>query len=511
MRPGARLDVVLVSVVAGLTIGGVVSVVTPVLDARIFAPSLDLVRDTLAALVALAIGALAWVRYREHAEPGALFQSAAFLVLAVANGTAVVLATTGLDEGAGWTLSAPGQTPLYVFTLARLLAAGLLVVGGVEALRGRHRHRGVRVVAVAMIATLGILALLAAPAGSLPAFVAGQTSSPVGQAAAGGGMPGPTLLGAIVAAIVASLLLWAAALARRLYRRDGSIGNAYLAVGLTIASFAQGATMMYPGLYTGLVTGGDVLWLSFDVILLLGIQAQMHATLGDLRVANEELARLQSIEVEGAALAERARLSRELHDGLAQQLWLAKLKAGRLAALTGLGPEGTALTEELAGAIDAGLSEAQQAVAALRVGGEPSGTLEDLLSRSVDEFADRFGLRAEFECESELPLLSPRAKAEVLRVAQEALSNVRRHADATVVRVRTFVEAGRLVVAVRDNGCGFDPDAVGEGAFGLASMRERAALIGGELSIESAPHDGTWVRLVAPLGLVAEAIDAGRP
>ena len=491
--------------VAGLTLGGLASVVTPVSDARIYAPSLDLVLDTLAALVAMAIGALAWVRFREHAEPAALFQSAAFLVLAIANGTAVVLATTGLDEHVGWTLSAPGQTPLYVFTLARLLAAGLLVVGGVGALRGRHTRRGVRVVIVSVIATLGILALVAVPADSLPALGAGRSSIPV-ETAVGGAMPGPTLLGAVVSVLVAGLLLWAAALSRRLYRRDGSIGNAYLAVGLTIASFAQGATTIYPGLFTGVVTGGDLLWLAFNVILLLGIQAQMHATLGDLRVANADLARLRVVEVERAGLAERVRLSRELHDGLAQNLWLAKLKAGRLAALPDRGPEAAALTDELAAAIEAGLVEAQHAVAAMRLSGEPSGTLQDLLSRSVEEFADRFSVRAEFECATDLPSLSPRTQAEALRIAQEAMSNVRRHADATVVRVRAFVDAGRLVIAIRDNGRGFDPGAVGQAAFGIAGMRERAALIGGELSIESAPHDGTRVSLVLPLVPVTAAV-----
>ncbi len=496
---GARLDIVLVSVVAGLTLGGIASVLTLVSDARIYAPSLDLVSDTLATLVAMAIGALAWVRFREHAEPAALFQSAAFLVLAIVNGTAVVLATTGLDERVGWTLSAPGQTPLYVFTLARLLAAGLLVVGGVGALRGRHTRRGVRVLMASTIAMLGILALLVVPAGYLPALGADPTSIPVGLAGAGGAMPGPTLLGAIASVLVAGLLLWAAALSRRLYRRDGSIGNAYLAVGLTVASFAQGATTIYPGLFTGVVTGGDLLWLAFNVILLLGIQAQMHATLGDLRVANADLARLRVVEVERAGLAERVRLSRELHDGLAQNLWLAKLKAGRLAALPDRGPEAAALTDELAAAIEAGLVEAQHAVAAMRLSGEPSGTLQDLLSRSVEEFADRFSVRAEFECATDLPSLSPRTQAEALRIAQEAMSNVRRHADATVVRVRAFVDTGRLVIAIRDNGRGFDPGAVGQGAFGIAGMRERAALIGGELSIESAPHDGTRVSLVLPL------------
>ena len=110
---------------------------------------------------------------------------------------------------------------------------------------------------------------------------------------------------------------------------------------------------------------------------------------------------------------------------------------------------------------------------------------------------------------AKLPGLSARAQAEVLRIAQEALSNVRRHADATVVRVRASMEADRLVVSVRDNGRGFDPASVGQVAFGLASMRERAALIGGELSIESAPGDGTLVTLVVPRVPDAAAVATG--
>ena len=120
-------------------------------------------------------------------------------------------------------------------------------------------------------------------------------------------------------------------------------------------------------------------------------------------------------------------------------------------------------------------------------------------------------MRVEFECASSLPALPPRAQAEALRIAQEALSNVRRHADATFVRVRAAVEEGRLVVAVGDNGRGFDPDAVGQNAFGLASMRERAALIGGELRIESAPQDGTRVSLLVPLALAAAPVRVSAP
>jgi signal transduction histidine kinase len=108
-------------------------------------------------------------------------------------------------------------------------------------------------------------------------------------------------------------------------------------------------------------------------------------------------------------------------------------------------------------------------------------------------------MRAEFDCEGELPRLTPRAEAELLRIAQEALNNIVRHADATVVRVRACVVDSHMELVVGDNGIGFEPSEVRKGCFGLASMRERALIIGGELTIDSRPQDGTRVSVSVPL------------
>lgn len=209
-----------------------------------------------------------------------------------------------------------------------------------------------------------------------------------------------------------------------------------------------------------------------------------------------------------AGAAERERLARELHDGLAQDLWLAKLKATRLAAQDDLGAEARALTDEVTAAVDAGISEARQAVATMRAPSETNGCLRELLSRALDDFEDRFGLPVEFDCDPDVPALPARSEAETLRIVQEALTNVRRHADATVVRVRGALDNGSLVLEVRDNGCGFDPGSAGRSAYGLHGMRERAAQIGAEIEIESAPRKGTRVRLRVP---VQAAVAAARP
>jgi signal transduction histidine kinase len=130
-------------------------------------------------------------------------------------------------------------------------------------------------------------------------------------------------------------------------------------------------------------------------------------------------------------------------------------------------------------------------------GGAESGPLLDLLGRQVEDFSDRFALRAELEHEGPEPDITPRARAEVVRIVQEALTNVRKHADATVVRVS--VDSGDdLRITISDNGRGFRPEAV-SGGFGLDSMRQRAALIGATLAINSMPQDGSRVELVLPL------------
>ncbi|MDX6503895.1 MAG: hypothetical protein QOE29_1020, partial [Gaiellaceae bacterium] len=91
----------------------------------------------------------------------------------------------------------------------------------------------------------------------------------------------------------------------------------------------------------------------------------------------------------------------------------------------------------------------------------------------------------------------PARDAEVLRIAQEALSNALRHADATLIAVRLHSNEGRMVLEVEDDGAGFDLDAPGlrSRRLGLTSMEERARRLGGVLALRSAPGAGTTVRL----------------
>jgi len=108
------------------------------------------------------------------------------------------------------------------------------------------------------------------------------------------------------------------------------------------------------------------------------------------------------------------------------------------------------------------------------------------------------GVRVRVEAARAAPLPT-NIEAELFRIAQEALANVRRHAQATEAIVTLDTSARRVRLRVRDNGRGFAPGRVGEGHLGLVGMRERAQLLRGTLRIRSEPQRGTSVTASAPL------------
>ena len=497
-----RLDAVLAATIIVLISLSAAVVFLPMLGGQHVEAGLDLVLDTFATVVTLGVAVVAWVRYREIGAPVALFQASAFLVLAIASGASLLFIVGRLDVAlSDFGLNMPRQAQPQITTAGHLMAATLLVVGAVVSLRGIRVRQHWLILLGPAVALLALIQFASAwspyvpPLSSVFIYLSYLPIWPSFQPVP----PSPTPLGVGLHLLGGGLFVLAAELTRRHHRRTGAMGDGFLAVGLVFAAFGEFHTAFYPSTYGGLVTSGDILTVAFAVVLLIGIEAEGRATRAALARANETLGRLKDAEVRRAALEERTRLSRELHDGLAQDLWLAKLKIGRLGAIPDLGPEARAVCDELTGAIDAGLADARQAVMALRLGSEPAVSLRELMARYVDDFADRFGLRAEFEWEGELPRLTPRAEAELLRIVQEALNNVVRHADATLVRVRASVVDSHLELVVGDNGSGFEPSEVREGRFGLASMRERALIIGGELTIDSRPQDGTRIRVSVPL------------
>lgn len=205
----------------------------------------------------------------------------------------------------------------------------------------------------------------------------------------------------------------------------------------------------------------------------------------------------------GDSTAERAWLAREIHDGLGQDLWLARMAAGRLDQHPSLDADARIIAAELIRALDSGLAEVRAAVAAMRADVDVGSTAGELTARRVAAFSDRFGIYA--ECVIELDHDLPQDMSlELVRILQEALNNVRKHAEARRVRVRLSDQAGRVELSVEDDGIGFDPTDPAHG-FGRQSMLQRTLSIGGRLQVQSDPGRGTRVLVTVPGGAVRRA------
>jgi signal transduction histidine kinase len=461
---------------------------------------LALAIDTVATLVAIAVAVLGWIRYREAGEQPALWRGSALLVLGTLNALTAAITLLGVERAFGYSLDAPGQLPLWMTVWTRALAAALLVVAGLAAIRGEGFARlpPLLVLWLPALGTIGLAMVGVAFQGVLPALI-----SAAGLASLSADPHAPLPVGAaapmaLLEIAIALGYLAAAALSYRAYRINGDGTDAVLAVGLMIAAFSQVLFAIHPAsAFSSLVTTSDILRVAFYVTLLATLAVEVRGDIRALRSANLELRRLSDAEVARATAEERARLAREIHDGMSQELWYAKLKQGRLLGLPAVVGDARGLAEEVAGAIESALAEARQAIMALRP--TEGRSFGEAVEQYVADFSDRFGIAAAASSDPAAEALPPRAQAELLRILHEALSNVRKHADATLVRVEVAPNEAGMRMTVTDNGSGFSTDAPEPSSYGLSSMRQRAEIIGGSLSVESRPRDGTRVRVDVPM------------
>jgi two-component system nitrate/nitrite sensor histidine kinase NarX len=224
-----------------------------------------------------------------------------------------------------------------------------------------------------------------------------------------------------------------------------------------------------------------------DIRLLRACAAQASVLL-DRSLLYEEVAA-------GAIMEERSRLAREIHDGLAQHLAFLKMRVAWLRRSPAT--IDARQLQDIEGVLGTALAEARQAITTLR--SEPGTTTTvDAISSYAADFGRISGLEVHVETEDGTPDVGPRARVELLRIVQEALNNVRKHAGASRVDVALRRWAEGLEVRVRDNGQGFEPNAAPAGHFGLEIMRERAESIGGTLDISSQGGAGTQVVVWVP-------------
>lgn len=242
---------------------------------------------------------------------------------------------------------------------------------------------------------------------------------------------------------------------------------------------------------------GNRLFTREDAQLLQGVAAQAAIAL--------ENAALYS-EVQGVAiLEERERLAREMHDGLAQTLGYLRLrlKVAGEHLLKGEVAEAEQILADMVMTTEEAYVDAREAIADLR-----SAVFEgaDFIS-SLEAYLEEFGLQNRVETrlvvEREAEIRPPAVQAvQLIRIAQEALSNVRKHSQATAIVVRLGKRAHLVTMVIEDNGQGFDVDEVrGHSGrhFGLNIMRERAESLNGTLEIHSRPGEGTRVIATVPV------------
>jgi signal transduction histidine kinase len=234
------------------------------------------------------------------------------------------------------------------------------------------------------------------------------------------------------------------------------------------------------------------------------------ATLAELTTIAMNSSRMLESERQTAIVAERERIARELHDSLAQVLGVThlRLQALRRRASARLSDDVVAELSELAELCHEGYADVREAILGLGQGSSRDRYLLDSLRAYLEAFSRGCGIQARLESGVEADLaLVPRCEVQLVRIVQEALTNVRKHSGArhAVVRI-TRPAASGVEFAVEDDGHGFDPGAVPAGrdgyGFGLFSMSERVRLLGGDLTIDSAPGSGTTLRVRVPASLV---------
>jgi signal transduction histidine kinase len=224
--------------------------------------------------------------------------------------------------------------------------------------------------------------------------------------------------------------------------------------------------------------------------LLAGLAAQATIAIERARLSEE----LRSL----AAVEERERLAREMHDGLAQELGLLHIKLQSALARAADAPAVAEGLREMVSITTNAYEGVRQSIFGLRTFVSRGLGLVPTLTEYLHEFSVQNGIAVDLEAAGPIGPVPPATEVQAVRIIQEALMNVRKHSAADRARVRIARDGAWLRVAIEDDGIGWDRQASPNGLhFGLQMMRERAEGLGGRLEVEALPGQGT--RVVATL------------
>jgi signal transduction histidine kinase len=425
----------------------------PVLQTSWDLPELRLVLQTTMALAGLLVAVLAAVRFSVEGRRLDLLLASGFFVTSLS-----AFAFAIGPQFGGRTLQAAEN---WSALLGGIL--GQALIAAAPFIRGRTKYRDwaiANAVAAAGIALLVAWSLLRAAGPSLPDL------NPLGDNGQPFYLTGTLALSALIALV--AVVGWG----ERFRKRDDDLAR-WLALGFTLMLFAALHLVLQPLLASTYVSQGDFLrMLAYALILVGAWRAIRFAEFGR------------------AVAEERARVAREIHDGLAQYLFAVSTHASML--------EAGAPVEEVAPRLkEAALLAQQEARFAILALSSASGTAPfDAALRRYVEFLTADGkLEVDLDVDTSIRLAADE-QIEVFRIVQEGLANVRKHANATQAEVmigeRPF---GERYVTITDNGEGFDGDETAAGQ-GLKNMRARAESIDGGFSLRSTPGRGTALEVL---------------
>jgi signal transduction histidine kinase len=430
-------------------------------------PVLHVVLETSEGFVALLVAYLIYGRYRRTRRLRALLVTYALVTVALAN-----LALQAVPQALVLHPELTPWVPLVVRTLgvALLSAAALTPVSSV--VRPRVAGAGL---AVVLGAALAVGAAGLAFGSHLPKAVDPPPNPQEHLAPLTGSHPVALALVAVMGLLYA---VSSVAFTREAGRSPDELQR-WLGAGCALAAVARVNYLIFPTLYSDSVYTGDLLRMGFYLFLLVGAIREVQSYWQSLSRA--------------AVLEDRRRLARDLHDGLTQELTFIWSQSQLLSKR----PGDALVVERITGATARAIDEARMAIAALTRPG--TGAFSSLLTEGVEILAGRYGASARVEVAPGLTV-SPEQGDAVLRIVAEAFRNAVLHGKASSIEVTLTTPP--LTLLVRDDGKGFDPEAVStggrSGGFGLVSMRERAEGLGGTLTLRSTAGAGATVRASWP-------------
>jgi signal transduction histidine kinase len=420
-------------------------VVYPSLRDIYAAPQLRLVLDTGVTLAAAIVAVLAGVRFTVEGRRLDYLLCGGFFLAAVSTFAFSIAPVFG-----GGTV---GKYEAWAGIGGKLLATGLIAAAPFTHGRVLGRQRALRWSIITLLCVeLALWLLVRLLSGGLPELRSGDDQ--------------PLLL-IFTLALQAFLSLVALVGFGLRFRAYGDDLYRWLGLAATLALFAELHYVFTPAVSSSFVSQGDFLRLMSYGVLMAGVWRAIRFA-----------------EFGRAVAEERARVAREIHDGLAQYLFTISTHASMLEA--GTAPEGS--VKQIREAAAAAQQEARFAILALS-SASGNAPFDAALRRYVDILTADGALEVELEVDPGLAL-APDEQIEVFRIVQEGLANVRQHAGAHRAEVNIGRRGSERFVVVRDEGVGFngDTDPAGQG---IKNLRQRAATIGGAFSLRSTPGQGT--------------------